>query len=172
MKTTRLLPRLFALIAGTIDNDELAIRHRGLLTVFVDKIVKLLHMALLHPQDYSVGVLSKFFFEKPMVDGQEGYRNWRFLLQMFTVLEENNVTYDLVDVKLSLVRFISELLLQTAHMKDNYLDETIDLKRKDNSLSADFDVSSFDTYGSQLFLEQAKLFKQLYDEGADYESEN
>jgi hypothetical protein len=35
--------------------------------------------------------------------------------------------YGDTDMKLGLVRFVAELLIKTAHLDNNYLDETVDL---------------------------------------------
>ena len=36
------------------------------MTIFVDKVVKILHICLLHPREYSVDVIAKFFTERPL----------------------------------------------------------------------------------------------------------
>jgi hypothetical protein len=82
VKTTKLMQSIFQLIVGTLDRyrlDEkaatvdsaqpvsasaLCLQNKGLLTVFIDKAIKILHVAMLHPQDYSVDLISKFVFEQ------------------------------------------------------------------------------------------------------------
>jgi hypothetical protein len=64
VKTTKLMQSVFSLIYQTIDNENISLKNKGLLTVFIDKIIKILHVAMLHPQDYSVDLISKFIFDK------------------------------------------------------------------------------------------------------------
>jgi len=40
---------------------------KNLVIIFFDKIVKLLHVALMHPRDYTVDSLQKFLFEEHRV---------------------------------------------------------------------------------------------------------
>jgi hypothetical protein len=70
---------VFFLVKHTLDNfrkdqttggsfgrnspSALRLQNRGMLTVFIDKVVKILHVAMLHPQDYSVDLISKFVFD-------------------------------------------------------------------------------------------------------------
>lgn len=49
----------------------LKLNNKGLLTVFVDKVIKIMHIAMLHPQDYSVDLISKFIFDKPIMNVSE-----------------------------------------------------------------------------------------------------
>lgn len=77
VKTTKLMPAVFSLLTFTLDNvssfrersmetnANLPIRNKGLLTIFVDKIVKILHICLLHPREYSVDLVAKFLTETP-----------------------------------------------------------------------------------------------------------
>jgi len=37
---------------------------KNLLIIFFDKVVKLLHVALMHPRDYTVDSLQKFLFDE------------------------------------------------------------------------------------------------------------
>jgi hypothetical protein len=48
---------------------------------------------------------------------------------MFTALDSG---YSDNDMKLSLVRFVAELLIKTAHLPNNYLDETVSLGSKED----------------------------------------
>lgn len=90
-----------------------------------------------------------------------GYRNWLYLIDMFAIIEDFNQTIGIEEIKLALIRFIAEFLIQTAHFSVNYLDDLIDLKFTD-ARKVTFDSSQFNTYGSQLFIEFAKVFKALY----------
>lgn len=77
VKTTKLLPSLLSLLTYTLDhvssfrensmetNTRLPIRNKGLLTIFVDKMVKILHICMLHPREYSVDIIAKFLTETP-----------------------------------------------------------------------------------------------------------
>lgn len=139
VKTTKLMQSVFYLIQHTLErhrqdsqtqSQTLRLRNKGLLTVFIDKIIKILHVAMLHPQDYSVDLISKFIFEQPLSasDGlQKLPRNWLYLIEMFQIIETFNQTLGFTDIKLALIRFISEFLVQTAHFEHNYLDELVDL---------------------------------------------
>jgi len=165
---------------------QLRLKNKGLLTVFVDKVVKILHIAMLHPQDYSVDLISKFIFEKPIISSVQeyselegvgqapgvgtesvkiskaapGHRNWLYLIDMFGIIEQYNQTMASEEIKLALIRFIAEFLIQTAHFSVNYLDDLIDVKAIEQT--AMFDQGEFNTYGAQLFIEFAKVFKALY----------
>lgn len=77
MKTTKLLPKLFDLTKFTLDNSasfrdpskgKIPLNNQGLLTIFIDKIVKLLHICLLHPRDYSIDLIARFLTERPLDD--------------------------------------------------------------------------------------------------------
>lgn len=46
------------------DPSQLKIKNKGLIIIFIDKVVKILHLALMHPQDYTVSALKTFLFEK------------------------------------------------------------------------------------------------------------
>ena len=97
VKTTRLLPAVFDLLKFTLDNvtsyrqDDLRvgakmpIRNKGLLTIFVDKIVKILHISLLHPREYSVDIIAKFLTEVPH-DDPNATRNWLYVLKLFRLV--------------------------------------------------------------------------------------
>ncbi len=65
VKTTKLLPSIFNLLQMSMDsveekNSEITLNNRGLMVIFIDKMVKLMHVALLHPRDYSVDLIGKF----------------------------------------------------------------------------------------------------------------
>jgi len=167
VKTTKLMEYVFGLIQSTLGkwrgNNGLRLRNKGLLTVFVDKAVKILHVAMLHPQDYSVDLISKFLFQQPIVEGRRLPRNWLFLIDMFAVIDEYNQTLGFTDIKLALIRFISEFLIQVSHFHSNFLDELVDLDVKVVATSqATYHEGSLASYGSMLFIEFAKVFKALY----------
>lgn len=74
VKTTKLMQSVFYLLQHTLDRyrsdlsegpatSSLRLKNKGLLTVFIDKVVKILHVAMLHPQDYSVDLIGKFLFD-------------------------------------------------------------------------------------------------------------
>lgn len=105
VKTTKLMQRVFFLIKHSLDNHRLDLRNsfqaqatalrlsnRGLLTVFIDKVLKVLHLAMLHPQDYSVDLISKFTFEQPLAARQDVPlpRNWLYFIEMFAIIERYN----------------------------------------------------------------------------------
>jgi hypothetical protein len=191
VKTTKLMQSVFYLIQNTLDKyrqdlsdpsspPSLLLKNKGLLTVFIDKVIKILHVAMLHPQDYSVDLISKFIFEQPIsVSGMEKLpRNWLYFADMFSIIEKFNQTLGFTDIKLALIRFISEFLIQTAHFKENHLDELVCLNTKmvTDGPQAFFSADQ-STYGSMLFIEFAKVFKNLYIDQKQYgtnsfESEN
>jgi len=136
VKTTKLMQSVFFLVKHTLDNyrldltgkfKALRLSNRGMLTVFIDKVLKILHVAMLHPQDYSVDLISKFIFEQPLNADQDRpvSRNWTYFIDMFGIIEKFNQTGDFTDIKLALIRFVSEFLIQTAHFSNNYLDELV-----------------------------------------------
>lgn len=189
VKTTKMMQRVLSLIKHTLDcyrrdstenTRTLRIQNKGLLTVFSDKALKILHLALLHPQDYSVDLISKFVFEQPLNQEKDAPlpRNWLYFIDMFAIMEKFSQSFDCVDVKLALIRFISELLIQTAHFKTTFLDELVYLKcdviHAPQNSNPVFYEADLDTYGSKLFMEFAKVFKALYvdNHGSRYESEN
>jgi hypothetical protein len=145
-------------------------------------VIKILHVAMLHPQDYSVDLISKFIFEQPISGSEKMPRHWLYLIDMFEIIEKYNQTMGFTDIKLALIRFISEFLIQTAHFKNNYLDELVNLNSDlilngpDQGTLTVPNPSELETYGSLLFIEFAKVFKVLYiDQKMNndlYESEN
>lgn len=170
VKTTKLMQSVFFLLSHTLDrfrNDvqSLKLSNKGLLTVFVDKVVKVMHVALLHPQDYSVDVISKFLFLQPLNSDESSPlpRNWLYVIDMFTITEQFGQTMDLTDIKLALIRFVTEFLIQTAHFTNNFLDElvNVDCQVLQESSTIKYQAE-LDTYGSLLFFEFAKVFKTLY----------
>ena len=71
VKTTKLLSHIFDTLRSIIDeyNSEkgLVLLSKNLLIIFFDKVVKLFHVALMHPRDYTVEALQKFLFEEHRV---------------------------------------------------------------------------------------------------------
>ena len=125
-----------------------------------------MHVAMLHPQDYSVDLISKFIFEQPLNASEDKplSRNWLYIIEMFAIIEQFNQTMDFTDIKLALIRFVSEFLIQTAHFTNNFLDELVTmqvevLQQDEGGPKYEADL---DTYGSLLFFEFAKVFKTLY----------
>lgn len=102
VKTTKLLPTVFQLLTFTLDNvssfreqrmetnKRLPIGNKGLLTIFVDKVVKLLHVCLLHPREYSVDLIAKFLTQVPPEEAGYGApavtRNWIYILKLFRLV--------------------------------------------------------------------------------------
>ena len=118
VKTTKLMQSVFYLLQFTLDQyrqseQSLILRNKGLLTVFIDKVIKILHIAMLHPQDYSVDLISKFMFTQPLApSGTEKLpRHWIYFIEMFGIIEKFNQTMGFTDIKLALIRFISEFLI-------------------------------------------------------------
>lgn len=63
VRTTKLVDHVFSLVTEVVDrhrSSELKLTNRGLIVVFIDKVVKLLHISLMHPKDYSVEVIGRF----------------------------------------------------------------------------------------------------------------
>ena len=71
VKTTKLMNHIFDTLKSIIEeyNSEkgLNLLSKNLVIIFFDKIVKLLHVALMHPRDYTVDSLQKFLFEEHRV---------------------------------------------------------------------------------------------------------
>ena len=81
---------------------------------------------------------------------------------MFGIIEKFNQTLGFTDIKLALIRFISEFLIQTAHFKDNFLDELVHPTAIAQDGPQAFYQADLSSYGSMLFIEFAKVFKNLY----------
>jgi hypothetical protein len=138
----------------------------------------MLHLSLLHPQDYSVEQILKVLNEKPYLAGQnkQGYRNWQYMTRMFSRVgsAHSSYYYGNTDVKLSICRFVAELLNRTTDCSP--LDETME----DSGIPGVYDLS-FPTYGTALMLEFCQVFRALYidvpsgktpDTGDHFEMEN
>lgn len=114
-------------------NKNLPIRNKGLLTIFVDKMVKILHICLLHPREYSVDLIAKFLTQTPPEEAtcgaQTATRNWLYVLKLFRLVgsQHSNYFYGHIDVKLAICRFVAELLIRMpqSSFKQHYLDETV-----------------------------------------------
>lgn len=134
---------------------------------------------MLHPQDYSVDLISKFIFEQPLIVdlNKKQPRNWLYFIEMFQIIEKYNQTMDFTDIKLALIRFISEFMIQTAHFQNNFLDELVNMEVEisptQDGHGAEY-LAEMDSYGALLFMEFAKVFKTLYidQRGSPSESEN
>ena len=131
---------MFKLLTFTLDNvpdfharpvekARVPLRNRGLMTIFIDKITKLFHIALLHPRDYSVDMIGKFLTETPLDDTTGTVpRNWLAIIKMFRLIgsQHSQTYYGHIDVKLAICRFVAELLIRLpqSSIKGNFLDET------------------------------------------------
>lgn len=72
VKTTKLMNHVFDTLREIIDNynnETLVLQNRNLIVIFFDKVVKLLHLALMHPRDYTVDILQKFLHSERVVPG-------------------------------------------------------------------------------------------------------
>ena len=181
MKTTKLLPSVFELLKYTLDNvatfkvpdmqanRNLPLRNKGLMTIFVDKIVKILHICLLHPRDYSVDMIGKFLTDRPLedVDGSAS-RNWLYIIKMFKLIgsQHSSYFYGHIDVKLSICRFVSELLIRLpqSSCREHFLDETVRLFDGEKYMERGYveDEKDIDTFGGLLLVEFGQVFRALY----------
>ena len=58
VKTTKLMPAVFDVLKMTISNVQTEDKHMlGLALITLDKCTKLMHLALLHPRDHTLGLL-------------------------------------------------------------------------------------------------------------------
>jgi hypothetical protein len=170
VKTTKLMGHLLDTLKDLIERyntNQLNLLNKNLLIIYFDKVIKLLHVALMHPRDYSVEVLQKFFFaeRKPLSDAKQ--RNWIYLTEMFRIINELSSScsyvYGQIEVKLALSRFIAEFLIRNPD-NDAHLDEmvgTFDGSRyfDENQL---FTREELRTYGSLILLEMGLVFRGLY----------
>lgn len=183
VKTTKLLPAVFDIVRQTLDNaasfkvpdmrqnTRLPLRNKGLMTIFVDKVVKILHICLLHPREYTVDVIAKFFTMKPLEEAgspEQSTRNWLYLIKMFRLIgsQHSSFFYGHIDVKLSICRFVSELLIRMpeSHFKDHFLDETVRLFDGEKYMERGYveDEQDIDTFGGLLLIEFGSVFRALY----------
>jgi hypothetical protein len=169
---------LFDLIKLTLDNSasfrepgkgKLPLSNQGLLTIFIDKVVKLLHICLLHPRDYTIEQIGKFLTEKPLDDTSNSTpRNWVYLLKMFRLIgsKHSSYYYGHIDVKLSICRFVAEILvrLPTSSVKAHFLDETVKLFDGEKYIDQGYlsDEAEIETYGGLFLLEFGQVFRALY----------
>ncbi len=137
-------------------SDELKFKNQGLRTIFFDKLIKVMHIALLHPQEYSVDTISHFLFERTYNSNHQEQRNWHYLQRMFDLVGNSQSVY-YSDVKLSFSRFVAEFLLRLPMELTNHLDELLP-------------DSSEDTYGTNLLLEMGSVFKVLYENQGEDEN--
>ena len=184
VKTTKLLPTMFSLLKFTLDNvssfreanmvtnPNLPIRNKGLLTIFVDKMVKLLHMCLLHPRDYSIDLIAKFLTQVPPEEAACGAptvtRNWIYILKLYRLVgsQHSNFFYGHIDVKLAICRFVAELLIRMpqSNFKEHYLDETVRGFDGDKYVQLGYleDAQEIETFGGLLLIEFGQVFRALY----------
>lgn len=160
-KTTKLLPNMLTMFKQTLEDfmtDNLPLNSQNLVTLFLDRTIKLLHVSLLEPQDYVTEQLFRFLSERPLSKGAEGTRNWIYFVKMFEAVDKvthkSSYYYGNYDIKLGFCRFISEFLLSLGK-KDHYLDELI----VDVEQWSEPDESA---YGGLLFLHYGTVFKSLY----------
>jgi hypothetical protein len=130
------------------------------LTIFIDKVVKLMHICLLHPRDYSIELLAKFLTERPLDDTEgETPRNWIYLIKMFRLIgsKHSSYYYGHIDVKLSICRLVAEILMRmpTSSVKQHFLDETVRLFDGEKYIEKGYlgDESEIETYGGLFLLE-------------------
>ena len=151
------------------ENPKLPIRNKGLITIFVDKITKILHICLLHPRDYSVDMIGKFLTDRPLDDvDTQVTRNWLYVIKMFKLIgsQHSSFYYGHIDVKLSVCRFVAELLIRmpASNCKEHFLDETVRLFDGEKYMERGFvdDVQDIDTFGGLLLVEFGQVFRALY----------
>lgn len=140
------------------------------MTIFVDKITKLMHICLLHPRDYSVDLIGRFLIETPLDDNDHVIpRNWLCIIKMFKLIgsQQTQFFYGHVDVKLAVCRLVAELLIRLpgSSIKSNCLDETVkwfDGEKFMQHGGVLEDRSDIDTYGSLLLVEFGQVFRSLY----------
>lgn len=174
IKTTKLLPNIFETLRQIIDSrneNAFSLQNKNLLVIFFDKIVKLLHVALMHPKDYTTEVLSKFLNGETPASKQ---RNWVYITEMFRMINELGSTcsyiYGQVDVKLGLIRFIAELLVRldgpdsSKQEKSHCLDEMVQTFSGERYFDENqvFSREELRTYGSLILIEMGMVFKALY----------
>lgn len=169
VKTTKLLPMMFDLIQTTVvcfRQETLSLKNKSLLIIFFDKVIKMLHISILHPQEYTIGLLTKFLFDHEKTDDQADFkrRNWIYLVEMFKIINETSQSsyfYGHIDVKLALCRFISEFLLRLPVQSETHLDELVK-HFPSQKLHEVMEETDLESYGSILLLEFGSVFKQLY----------
>jgi hypothetical protein len=178
VKTTKLLPKIFELMRFTLDNaasfrdpskGKIPLNNQGLLTIFIDKIVKLLHICMLHPRDYSTDLIARFLTERPLDDSDNSTpRNWVYLIKMFRLIgsKHSSYYYGHIDVKLSICRLIAEILMRmpNSSVKEHYLDETVRLFDVEKYIDQGYleDETEIETYGGLFLLEFGEVFRALY----------
>lgn len=137
VKTTKLIPALFAVMRQTLDTQtelqgahtQMSLIHNsGLILIFIDKVVKVLHVALLHPRDHSLTLLHNFFDKQLSVEEQDDTYGWIYLVKMLKLVgsKHSSYFYGHIDVKLSICRFIAEYLLRVSQAGlKHHLDVTL-----------------------------------------------
>ena len=153
-------------------NRNLPIRNKGLITIFIDKMVKILHICMLHPREYSVDLIAKFLTETPPEEAVCGAptatRNWLYVLKLFRLIgsQHSAYYYGHIDVKLAICRFIGELLIRMpqSNFKEHFLDETVRQFDGDKYVTLGYleDEQEIDTFGGLLLIEFGHVFRALY----------
>jgi hypothetical protein len=169
-KTTKLLTHVIDTLKHVVElfnANALALINRNLVVIFFDKLVKLLHVALMHPRDYTVETLEKLLGQERRVelDGQR-QRNWVYITEMFRIINQLSSScsflYGQIEVKLALSRFIAELLMRSEN--PSVLDEMVcsfDGRRYFDENEV-FTKEEMRTYGSLILVEMGMVFKGLY----------
>lgn len=92
IKTTKLMTNIFDTLKTVINQfntDCFTLTNKNLLIIFFDKVVKLLHVALMHPRDYSTELISKFLNGIRTVttpDSHQEQRNWIYITEIFRII--------------------------------------------------------------------------------------
>ncbi|CDW71951.1 UNKNOWN [Stylonychia lemnae] len=175
VKTTKLLGNVFDLTQKTIDgynSQTLQFQNHSIMALFIEKTTKLLHIALLHPREYTVEQISKFLFVKQ----NDKPRNWIYLTEFFELINKISQTsgfYGGNEIKLSICRFIAEYLLRLPTRQQNYLDEMIEQYESQNYFKVN-ERDDLQAFGSRLLMEMGLVFKQVYldnDSHSDYQKD-
>lgn len=147
---------------------KIPLNNQGLLTIFIDKIVKLMHICLLHPRDYSIDLIARFLTERPLDDTTNSTpRNWIYFIKMFHLIgsKHSSYYYGHIDVKLSICRLVAEILMRMPQsaVKEHCLDETIKQFDVEKYIDEGYlETSEIETYGGLFLLEFGQVFRALY----------
>jgi hypothetical protein len=176
VKTTKLMGHIFDTLVQVVDSfseDRMQLVNKNLLIIYFDKVVKLLHLSLMHPRDYSVEVIHKFLTtERKVPQGappseQTTQRYWIYVTEMFRIINllagSCSYAYGQIEVKLALVRFIAELLMRVPE-GNQVLDEMVggfDGRRYMDENEV-YTREELKTYGSIILVEMGLVFKGLY----------
>ena len=128
VKTTKLMSNVFDALRALIDED-VQLQNKNLFVIYFDRVVKLLHLSMMHPRDYSVELIDKFLSTERRVpagappSNQVVQRHWVYITEMFRLVSES--PYGQTEVKLALSRFVAEFLIRSGG-SDHYLDEMLE----------------------------------------------